>query len=591
MSNGIADNGGTIYLNAKDGRTIYLNDKITSYKANTSGNLYINKYYDPAADWESRFEEDDEEGEEYSLASEKAVEAQENYGGRVLLNADMSEYKGTVNLEGGILAVGKDMPSENKDGTETVNLFTGAKSFNVNNNSTLDISNDERIATYNFGNLKLNANLNTVIDADLANSKMDNFNAESVDGEGNIIVDSFVLLSDSKDTTPVDIQLAGETLKDKLQLSEKAKEALSEVYRYGVSYDDKKGEFIFQRAGLISDGKGGMINTWQSFNPTVFASQVAVQAGAIATMNHAFYYAMQNSDNYMNYPKAKRFALKSINRYAATSLSGSPFSPLYTKQSMNGFWFKPYATFENVPLKNGPRVQNITYGALAGYDTEITTTKTGWERTFTGYIGYNGATQKFTGVDSYLNGGLIGATMSLYKGNFFNATTLSAGSIIGDSSNMFGKEDFALFMSGVADKFGYNVEINDGKVIIQPNMLVGYTFVNTFDYTNSAGVRIDSDPANVLQLSPGMKLIYNSESGWQPYISVSMIWNLINNSKVTADNVLLPEMTIKPYIEYGLGVQRQIDDNFMLFGQAMAQNGGRNGVALTGGIRWAVGRD
>ena len=587
-SNGIADNGGTIYLNAKEGRTIQLNDNITSYNNNNSGKIYINKYYDVKSDWNSRFEDDEEyESDEYSQT--KAAKAAEKYDGIVLLNADMSGYKGTVNLEGGTLAVGSGVPISD---TGEVNLFTGAKEFNVNNESNLDISADNRIATYNFGNLKLNANLKTTINADLEKNQMDNFKANSVSGNSKIVVDAFNLLSDSVNDNVVEINLADDNLNNYIQLGDKAHEALSRIYRYDVDYQDDSGAFTFQRAGLISDGKGGTSTTWESFNPVVLSSQVAAQAGALATMNHAFYYAMQNSDNYMKYSKAERMALKSNNKYAATSMSASPFSPLYTKQLMNGFWFKPYATFENVPLKNGPKVSNITYGSLMGYDSEITTTKNGWDRTFTGYVGYNGASQRFKGVDSYLNGGMLGATMSLYKGNFFNATTLNAGSIIGDSNNMYGKEDFTMFMTGIANKTGYNVESPTGKIIFQPNMLIGYTFINTFDYTNSSGVRIDNkNPVNVLQLSPGLKLIYNSEGGWQPYLGVNMVWNLINNSKVTANDVILPEMSIKPYIEYGAGVQRKVEDNFMLFGQAMVQNGGRNGIALTCGLRWAVGKN
>ena len=50
-------------------------------------------------------------------------------------------------------------------------------------------------------------------------------------------------------------------------------------------------------------------------------------------------------------------------------------------------------------------------------------------------------------------------------------------------------------------------------------------------------------------------------------------------------------MSIKPYVQYGVGVQKRIKDHFMAYGQAMIQNGGRNGVSLTAGFRWALGHD
>ncbi len=48
-------------------------------------------------------------------------------------------------------------------------------------------------------------------------------------------------------------------------------------------------------------------------------------------------------------------------------------------------------------------------------------------------------------------------------------------------------------------------------------------------------------------------------------------------------------MHIKPYVQYGVGVQKNFGDNFTGFAQAMLHNGGRNGIALTGGFRWIVG--
>lgn len=69
-----------------------------------------------------------------------------------------------------------------------------------------------------------------------------------------------------------------------------------------------------------------------------------------------------------------------------------------------------------------------------------------------------------------------------------------------------------------------------------------------------------------------------------------MIWNILDKSRVTANDVRLPEMSIKPYVQYGLGVQKRFKDSFMAFGQAMIQNGGRNGITLSVGFRWAIGK-
>ena len=377
------------------------------------------------------------------------------------------------------------------------------------------------------------------------------------------------------------------------------------IYKYNAIYDnrDDGGYFMFTKGDKIltpSGGGGTTItptgNPSDAFNPSVLAPSVASQAGANATMNQTFNYAFQNSDNFMTIPYLERVAIKTANRYALSPTGDATdvgtFSPLFNAQNeTSSAWVKPYASFENIPLKNGPKVSNITYGTLVGFDTPIKSIRHGWDRTWTGYIGYNGASQRFSGVDATQNGGLVGGTLTLYKGNFFNATTISSGAIVGDNRTMYGTDNYTMLMAGVGNKTGYNFEFKEGKIIIQPSMLLSYTFVNTFDYTNAAGVRIKNDPLHAIQIAPGVKFIVNTKNGWQPYIGVNMIWNLLDKSKVSADDVRLPEMSIKPYVQYGVGIQKRFKDRYMAFGQAMIQNGGRNGISLTAGFRWAIGKE
>jgi hypothetical protein len=49
-------------------------------------------------------------------------------------------------------------------------------------------------------------------------------------------------------------------------------------------------------------------------------------------------------------------------------------------------------------------------------------------------------------------------------------------------------------------------------------------------------------------------------------------------------------MSIAPYVEYGIGVQRKWGERFTGFGQTMLRGGGRNGLALQFGFRYALGK-
>ena len=480
--------------------------------------------------------------------------------------------------------------------------FDNAQSLSLNSGSMY--LNNDAIGTMHVPTLNLNGTTNLSVDVDLANESMDRITADTYNvTKGALLNVTDLNLLSTTEKNSVKILFADEPLANNVEytgdspISYKGTNTVySPIYKYDVQYgvdeNDKLGYFFFNRA---ASGSGSNGNISDAFNPSVLASPVATQAGAYTTQLQTFNYAFQHADTFMNIPYLERVAIINQGKYALSPTGDATdvgtYSPLLLKEESAGFWVKPYASFENVPLKNGPKVSNINYGTLVGYDSPLQSISNGFERVLTGYIGYNGASQRYSGVDAYQNGGLLGGTATFYKGNFFNATTLSVGASAGDASTMYGSENYTMLLAGLGNKTGYNFEFFNGGMILQPSMLISYTFVNTFDYNNAAGVRIESDPMHAIQLAPGIKLIGNTKNGWQPYIGVSMVWNLLDESKVTADSVRLPEMSIKPYVQYGVGLQKRVNDKFLAFGQAMIHNGGRNGVSLSAGLRWKIGRE
>ena len=454
------------------------------------------------------------------------------------------------------------------------------------NSGRLNLITDS-IEHHTMNSLNIKGDFSLDLDVDLANLKMDRLPQNTIVQNGvSINVDKINLLSDSINET-VSVPFAFNGFKDSVKyigFDELSKDtqvttAFAPIYKYSVQYNNSNGDFIFSR------GTGEVVN---DYNPAILSSSVVATVGVLGTMNQTMNYSFKNVSDFMNLPYRERIAFRDKNKYAISTF-GKQQASLFNNDEYSSSWVKSYATFENVGLKNGPSVSNIAYGTLIGFDTRIEQLGNGWDRALTGYIGYNGASQRFSGVDSYQNGGLLGGTMTLYKGNFFNATTISVGASVSDSRTMYGSEDFAMLYSGVGNKTGYNFEFKGGKCILQPSLLLSYTFVNAFDYTNAAGVRFGNDSLHAVQVAPGVKFIGNTKAGWQPYLSVSMVWNVMGRTDVVADGVRLPSMSIKPYVQYGVGVQKRVKDNFMAYGQAMLQNGGRNGISLTAGFRWALG--
>ena len=52
-----------------------------------------------------------------------------------------------------------------------------------------------------------------------------------------------------------------------------------------------------------------------------------------------------------------------------------------------------------------------------------------------------------------------------------------------------------------------------------------------------------------------------------------------------------PDWSVKPFVEYGLGIQKRWGESFTAQGQAMVRSGGRNGIALTAGFKWTLGKN
>ena len=555
----------TLTLDARNNGLVYFDDKIDGAKG---GSQYYNK---------------------------RNPETNENE--KIWITEGTDRYNVELTGDGtGKIVLNNDVMNADLRMNEGANVYLGREDVWDSNNVTLNGGSlfllNNKAGTANFDTLSISADTDLMVDVDLANSAMDRISADSY-GElkGNINVVGMNLLSDAQgDNTEIlfadnelknNVTYGGAELPDNFQTT-----AYTPIYKYDVAYGvkDDGGYFTFNRLGGSSGGS-------DAFNPAVLGSPVASQAANQSALNEVFHYSYEHVDSFTKLPAFERYAKINANKYAMSTEFNDNL-PSYAEQLYNkGVWFKPFTTFESLPLKNGPKVDAITYGSLVGFDTDFKELGNGWHSVFSGFAGYVGSSLNYSGVDSTMNGGLLGFTETFYKGNFWTAVSATAGASVGETHNMYGKEDYTSLLAGVGSKTGYNFEFKDGKFIIQPIMYLGYTFVNTFDYKNSAGVNIESDPLHTIQINPSVRFIANLKGGWQPYASVGMVWNLMNETKATANNVRLPEMSVKPYVEYGVGVQRNWADKFTAFLQAMIRNGGRNGVSLTGGFRFMLGSD
>lgn len=436
------------------------------------------------------------------------------------------------------------------------------------------------VSNIKLENMILSGNSNLYLDVDLANASMDRFTdvANFEYKEGTLNVAGLNLISDTaQEYTSINFT-NNEDLKGHVAYtgSNTVSKALSPIYKYDVDYNNQTGNFGFRRTG---------------HNPSIYAGAVGAQVGSYLGQLNVYEQAFANMDMLMLMSKEQRMAMKYANKYAASTSDLIYDGTKQIPEQTAGGWFRPFATFENVGLKGGINVQNIAYGSLFGGDSAIHELGHGWEAVITPYVGYLGSHQYYDGVGIYQNGGVLGLSSAFYKGNFFTGLTANAGANVGEASTMYGNDTFTMLTAGIASKTGYNWELAKGKFIIQPSLLLSYTFVNTFNYRTASGVGINSDPIHGIQVAPGVKFIGNLKNGWQPYVGIQMVWNIIDQTRFQANEVALEQLSVRPYIQYGVGVQKRWGERFTGFGQAMIRNGGRNGVALTLGFRWALGKE
>lgn len=455
----------------------------------------------------------------------------------------------------------------------TVNLLANSTYFNAanssfGNNINFNMQNKE-INDINFGALSLYGTSNIYPDVNFNTNTMDKINANSISGAGTLFV-RHLALEGTPEGQFISIPFADNVLKDYVRYNTTTLQ--TPIYDYTASYNSGDGNFEFRRSG---------------FNSGIFAPAVAAQLAGYLTQIETYKNVFSNLDMVMIAPPDAKKGYIMENKLAASS-NTLTFSPIAMPEQQNGFWFKPYTNFERVQLKNGPDVSNVMYGSLFGVESGLNKLKKGWYNLYGLYAAYNGSHQAYDDNSIYNNGGLIGADAAFYKGNFFTIWTADVGVNSAEASTAFGNDNFAMLNTGIAEKTGYNFETFERKLIIQPSLLMSYTFVNTFNYTTSSDVHINADPLHAIHIEPQIKLIGNFKNYLQPYISVSMIWNIIDDTKFQANDVYLPDLSVKPYVQYGIGVQKRWGDRLTGFFETMIHNGGRNGVALQLGLRLSL---
>ena len=230
-----------------------------------------------------------------------------NDAGVLKLGGDNSKFTGDVYLNGG-----------------EVQLLSGATYFNaqnthVKNNSRINLANNNPNDVVNFGNLNLDGTAKLGIDIDAKNSLNDKIGALSVTGDVKILIDNINIMSTTNGAVQFDVITLDEATNDSpllglVELSPEAKNVMSPIFKYQADFDSNTGVMS------LSTGSRGNKN---SYNPSILATPVALQAAAQAGIKEAVNYAFEHTDSFTKLPRNERFARVNADKYAISEFNGS----------------------------------------------------------------------------------------------------------------------------------------------------------------------------------------------------------------------------------------------------------------------------
>lgn len=437
---------------------------------------------------------------------------------------------------------GRDENNDNKFADEKYAL----NSVNFNG-GMLDIANGAA-SEIKLAKLTLSKESNIALDADLANKTMDRFSDDTViEGTAKLNISKLNLISDAtEEKTTINFTKNKDLLAaTNYTGATSGLKALSPIYSYDVAYDTENGNFTFTR------GSGGLAS---DYNPAIYASSVA---------GHTVDFLQYNIAN---------AAFNGLVTNKTTDKEGMASGDM---PKANNAWVSVIGFNDNVDFDSFQTVDSEMMSVIGGVTSDVKQTTLG-TTTYGIYAGYMNGELEYDGNKIDQNGGYIGLGTRIEQGNIIAQGVINGGFIRNEDKHSFGTDKFDTYWSGVALKGGYDYKLNN-NVTVQPNIYAGYTFVNNEDYTSKSGTKINNDNLHLFEVAPGLKISKNFQNGWNGFAQIKYAFVMDNGGDIEIDNVTLPNISADDYVEYGIGINKELNNSWNMSVSANRRDGGREG--------------
>ncbi len=238
-------------------------------------------------------------------------------------------------------------------------------------------------------------------------------------------------------------------------------------------------------------------------------------------------------------------------------------------QNYNEFWVRGYTKHDTANVKDETEIDSDIYGLYVGMDQAIDLGLPAATLSF--YIAYNGAHQKYKDYSSTIkrNGAMIGLTLVAQEEILFYGAAVNG---FYNKNEVYDSVTDGYGLNA-AFKIGANFTSEEGLVTFQPAVMGSYSM---FGYED-----VD-DLSHIWQVAPQATLLFDLGRGCEPYLKVLGSYARMIEDK---DNPGSEDIYIKPYIEYGGGLQTQWI-GATTFIEVTWRSGGLEGFALKAGINF-----
>ena len=444
------------------------------------------------------------------------------------------------------------------------NDIKGQKNINFQNKYVLDMisPNDihkgtSALSVIKATNITISDAIQMAVDVDLATGTMDHFEATNftIASGGSLNVTTFNIVTEDAeavvgDSAIIPFIIAGNS--PDLSAVSYVAEAIGSEYNYDVQFNATTGKFEFIKKAKASPAPGR----------TAVVKTIGAAAGATTSMVGGL--GGQTMGHGMN-----------------TLFSGmnSGDEPLGLTA-----WVEAFGSNDDVELKHmSSKVDTQFYGLVGGIDSKRFTYDNGLNAVYGVYGAYVQGKQKLDDTKITQKSGYLGLSAALRKEALFSNFSLTGGYVANEANTPWGKDKFDTKVITLATKTG--VDVKKDAWTITPSLLLSYTGLDTDDYTAKSGTKVENKFMNVFTVAPELKVAKDFGEGLNGYAKVAYKMFFYDNNKIEADDVLMPAMSVKPYVEYGVGATKTWSDDMATFAEINRHDGGRTGWDLNLGLK------